>query len=315
MRAWLFTAPHQPLQLVELPDPTPAAGEVVIDIKAAGLCHTDVGFLEGAVPGFPLVSPIVLGHEIAGVVAAIGHGVTSLAVGDRVAALALPSNLPGAAGIGRHGGYAKKTVVDQSMVLPIGPDLDFAQAAAATDAGATSYRAVMTRGAVKPGMRVGIIGLGGLGMTGARIAVLAGAEVYAAEPVESVHAMAIERGVKQVATDILQLADRNLELIVDFAGMHTTGAAIAAAGYGATIVQVGGGRPEAEFIITSLVQKELRLLGSSGMSWADAIGVFGLLNSGELTLMTTDIGFDEIGEGLERLRRGEVRGRLVARID
>ena len=312
MKAWLFTAPDRPLELAELPDPTPAAGEVVIDVRAAGLCHTDVAILEGTMPGYPLVSPLVLGHEIAGVVSAVGAGVTEFAPGDRVAALALPTDVTGAPGIGRHGGYAEKTVLHSSYVIPIAPGLDFAQAAAATDAGATSYRAVITRGRVGKGTRVGIIGLGGLGMTGARIAVLAGAEVYAAEPVVDVHHLAMERGVKEVVRDISELASRDLEVIIDFAGVDTTGPAIAAAGHGARIVQVGVGRLHADFVITDLIQKELQLLGSAGMTLDDATAVLELITSGDLTLLTTEIGFDEIGDGLERLRRGEVRGRLVA---
>jgi propanol-preferring alcohol dehydrogenase len=315
MKAWQFTDVHQPIKLVELPDPTAGPGEVVVDIKAAGLCHSDVGMLEGALPGIPLMMPIVLGHEIAGVVSAVGPDVTRYAVGDRVAVLPLPTDIQGAAGLGRNGGYAEKTVVHESFVIPIADGLDFAQAAAGTDAGATSYRAVMTRGRVGPGMRVGIIGLGGLGMAGARIAVLAGAEVYAAEPNTDVHQTALDRGVKEVVRDVSELADRQLEVIVDFAGVSTTGAAAAAAGYGARIVQVGAGRAQAEFMVTDVIQKELELLGSSGMSLDDAIGVFELLNSGRLTLMTSEIGFEDIGEGLERLQRGQVRGRLVAITD
>ncbi|MEW1809955.1 alcohol dehydrogenase catalytic domain-containing protein [Pseudarthrobacter phenanthrenivorans] len=312
MKAWQFTHVNHPIELVELPEPTPRQGEVVVDIRAAGLCHSDVGMLEGELPGLPVTMPIVLGHEIAGIVAAVGSDVARYRVGDRVAVLPLPSDMQGAAGIGRNGGYAEKTVVHESFVIPIAEGLDFAQAAAGTDAGATSYRAVMTRGRVSTGMRVGIIGLGGLGMTGARIAVLAGAEVYAAEPNSDVHQAALDRGVKEVVSDIAELADRQLEVIIDFAGVSTTGAAVAAAAYGGRIVQVGANRAKAEFMLTDLIQKELEILGSNGMVLDDAVGVFELLNSGQLTLMTSEIAFEDIGEGLERLRRGEVRGRLVA---
>ena len=67
--------------------------------------------------------------------------------------------------------------------------------------------------------------------------------------------------------DVAELAERELEVIIDFAGIGTTGAAAAAAGYGARIVQVGAGRAQAELMVTDLIQKELDLVGSNGMSW------------------------------------------------
>jgi D-arabinose 1-dehydrogenase-like Zn-dependent alcohol dehydrogenase len=69
MKAWHFTKTGSPLELTEIPDPVPGTGEVLIDVKAAGLCHTDISFIDGQVPGMPTHTPIVLGHEIAGVIA------------------------------------------------------------------------------------------------------------------------------------------------------------------------------------------------------------------------------------------------------
>lgn len=74
MKAWSFTGVDRPLTRVDLPDPVPAAGEVVVDVRAAGLCHSDVGFMDGTLTAMLTRLPIVLGHEVAGVVSALGPG-------------------------------------------------------------------------------------------------------------------------------------------------------------------------------------------------------------------------------------------------
>jgi succinate semialdehyde reductase (NADPH) len=81
MRAAVHTAPHEPMRIEELTDPRPKAGEVAIDVRSCGACHTDLHVLKGELP-FPL--PAVLGHEVAGVISEVGPGVSDVAVGDRV---------------------------------------------------------------------------------------------------------------------------------------------------------------------------------------------------------------------------------------
>src|SRR5215212_7811852 len=266
MKAWMFHEVGTPLELIEVPDPAPGPGEAVVDLKAAGLCHTDVGFTEGTLPGVLGFTPIILGHEAAGVVSAIGEGVTHVAVGDRVAISAMGDGKSGVLGqknigVGRHGAYAEKTLSPSSELIPIPDEVPFEQAAAATDAGMTCYHAVFVRGGLRPGMKVGIIGLGGLGMTGARLAVLGGAEVYAAEINEQVQEAGRERGVKQVVREVRDLAPFDLELIVDFAGFGTTTAgAIEVVHDGGRIVQVGLGRPEARISTHLVTLKQLELL-------------------------------------------------------
>ena len=86
MKAWQFLGDGVPLTLSDVNDPTaPAAGWVVVAVRGTGLCHTDVAFVDGAIPS-SLMShlPITIGHEVAGVVSAVGEGVPGLAVGDRV---------------------------------------------------------------------------------------------------------------------------------------------------------------------------------------------------------------------------------------
>ena len=75
--SWQFTNTHEPLVLAEVDEPTPGPGEVLIDIKAAGLCHSDVGLLEDEGWLRTLAKrPITIGHEVAGVISGLGEGVT-----------------------------------------------------------------------------------------------------------------------------------------------------------------------------------------------------------------------------------------------
>ncbi|MHB1018432.1 MAG: alcohol dehydrogenase catalytic domain-containing protein [Coriobacteriia bacterium] len=311
MRAWLFKGTHQPLELAEVPDPTPAPGEVVVDIKATGLCHSDVSALEDPnwIANFPRL-PIVLGHEGAGVVSAVGEGVTNVAVGDRVG---IPSGPPENVGYWRDGAYAEKIAVPSAVVVKIPDEVDFIKAAAGTDGGNVAHHAVVTVGEVKPGQKVGIIGIGGLGQIGARIAVLKGAEVYAAEVKEDVWPLAESIGVKRVVKDIRELADVGLELIVDFAGFGTTTAgAIEAVGNYGRVVQVGMGRLDIEINTLPLILKHVQLCGSMGGGVDDLAGIYAFMATGDLDPVTSTTTFEAVDEGLERLSRGEVQGRLVA---
>lgn len=201
MKAWQFTTTHEPLVLTEVPEPTPGPGQVLLEMKAAGLCHSDVGLLddEGWL-SMLATTPITIGHENAGVVAELGEGVTGVQVGDRVGVC--PATAAGAPGDSFDGGFAPQMVVDAQALVPLPDGVDFVQGAAATDAGMTSHAAVITQGGVKAGDTVGIIGLGGLGQIGARIAVLAGDDVCVAEVNEKVWPLAEEIGAKGVKSSI-----------------------------------------------------------------------------------------------------------------
>ncbi|MGW8814579.1 alcohol dehydrogenase catalytic domain-containing protein [Gordonia terrae] len=319
MKAWIFTEVGAPLEMVDLPDPEPGPDEVVVDVKAAGLCHSDVGFSDGTMTGILGFTPIVLGHEAAGVVSAVGSGVTDVRVGDRVAVSAMGDGKSGVVGqknigVGRHGAFAQKTLSPASEILPIADTVSFEQGAAATDAGMTSYHAVFVRGGLNPGTRVGIIGLGGLGMTAARMAVLGGGEVYAAEKNTDIHDQGLERGVKAVVDDVRDLADYSLDLIVDFAGFGTTTAgAIEVINDGGRIVQVGMGLAEATISTQLLTLKQLDILGSLGGGPEDTVEVLKFIAAGDLEIAASPIEFSRIPEGLEILEQGQAGGRrLVA---
>jgi propanol-preferring alcohol dehydrogenase len=116
-----------------------------------------------------------------------------------------------------------------------------------------------------------------------------------------------------VATDIADFTDQGLDVIVDFAGFGTTTAgAILAVKPGGRVVQVGLGVAEGTLPLLQLVLKQVELVGSLAGSNEDCAAVLDLVAAGKMSSRLTDVTFDEIGEGLERLERGEVIGRLVA---
>jgi propanol-preferring alcohol dehydrogenase len=314
MKAWLFTGAHQPFQLVERETPRPGPGEVLLQVRAAGLCHSDVGRMDGTLtPFMPKKAPIILGHEVAGVVTELGPRVTDYAIGDRVVASGTQEFCPGR---NVDGGYATHCLLPTHSLIRLPDAVSFVQGAAATDAGQTSHHAIVVSGELRSGQRVGMVGLGGLGMTGARIAVLNGAEVYGAEPRKAAWAAAREQGVRFVVENVLELAQFELDLIVDFAGFgETTSGAISAVRRGGLVVQVGLGRTHATISTFELIGKGVTLRGSGGGQPRDTAAVLGHMERGDLIIEATTIGFDEIPEGLQRLERGGVIGRIVAELN
>ncbi|MGW3727020.1 NAD(P)-dependent alcohol dehydrogenase [Streptomyces sp. NPDC000851] len=172
--------------------------DVLIDIKFAGICHSDI---HQAQEGWgEAIFPMVPGHEIAGVVAEVGSGVTKFAVGDRVGVgcmvdscrecdnckagqeqYCVKGNIPTYNGIGKdgeptYGGYSQKVVVDENFVVRIPDGLSLDVAAPLLCAGITLY-SPLKRWNAGPGKKVAILGMGGLGHMGVKIAHALGAEV------------------------------------------------------------------------------------------------------------------------------------------
>ncbi|MFJ8794101.1 zinc-binding dehydrogenase [Streptomyces sp. NPDC102462] len=309
MRAWQFTEVGKPLTMSEVPAPAPAADELVVHVRAAGLCHSDVGFLDGTLTPLLPFRPITLGHEIAGIVSAVGPDVTEFSVGQKVV---IPAAIEGP-GTSLNGGFADEVVVPERLVVALPDGVPFDQAAAATDAGLTSYHAVSVQGRVSPGARVGIIGLGGLGSLGAQTALALGARLFVAEKNERVHDFARSLGAESVVSDITDLAGEGLDVVIDFAGFGTTtDGAIHSVRRGGRIVQVGLGRARGEIDLQALTLNEVELVGSQAGTKEDCVAVLDLVAEGRLSSRITEIGFEEIADGIGRLERGEVIGRLVA---
>ena len=310
MEAWQWTGTGRPLRKQVVPVPAPGRGEVLIAVRAAGMCHSDVGELDEPTWVENIHrNPITLGHEIAGEVVRTGAGVTTFAPGDRVAVFPMGATVPG---YGRDGGYAAYTVAPAVDLLPLPPGLSYDLAALATDAGMTSHHAVVEVAGAGPGSRVGIIGLGGLGQIGARVAVLHGAEVHAADVRPEAVELGRGLGVADVAGSAAELEGRELDAVVDFAGFGaTTDSAVRAIRKGGTVVLVGLGAEHTSLVTADVVHQKARIVGSSGGTRDDVRAVLEHLASGALTPVVEHLRFEQVPEGIERLREGRVTGRLV----
>lgn len=265
--------------------------------------------MDGTLTGLLPFRPITLGHEIAGVISKIGADVTEFHVGQRVV---IPAAIEGP-GTSKNGGFAEQVVVLERLVVALPDAVSFDQGAAATDAGMTAYHAIVVQGKVGKGSKVGIIGLGGLGSLGAQIAIALEAEVYVAEINENVHELARSLGAAGVATRLDAFKEVGLDVVIDFAGFGTTtNDAIQAVRRGGRIVQVGLGKADATLDMQTLTLNEVELVGSQAGSKEDCARVLELLAEGKISSKITEIGFDDIGEGIGKLERGEVIGRLVA---
>lgn len=314
MKGWEFKKTNVPLELVEKADPKAKADHVVIDVKAAGLCHSDVAALQdpGWMPLFPN-GPVIMGHEFAGVVLEVGEGVENIQVGDRVGVNPMDRETKTAAGYHYDGGYADKVVVPAAQCVKMPDSVTFVQGAAATDAGITSYRALFSIGGATEGTKVGIVGVGGLGQFALQMALVKGCEVYATDVSPEARKLAEELGAAKVYDSILDMKEAESDVIVDFASFgNTTAESIEAVRPQGTVVIVGMGKLESNINTYSMITKEVRLLGCNGGSVEDLQGGYDIFATGKMNLQLHEISFDEIPDGLERLKRHEVKGRLVA---
>lgn len=314
MDAWQWTGTHRPLTLHRVPVPMPGPDEVLLRVRAAGMCHSDVGELDE--PSWAAnihQNPITLGHEIAGDVVAVGAEVTAIVLGDRCGVFPMGRTVPG---YGRDGGYAAYHLVPACDLVPVPADLGYDMAALGTDAGMTSHHAVVQVAGATAGMRIGIIGLGGLGQVGARIAVLQGAEVHAADTNPAAVELGGTLGLASVVACAEDLIGLDLDAVVDFAGFgSTTQAAVLAIRKGGTVVMVGMGAHTTPLVTADVVHQKARVVGSSGGTAEDVRAVYELLAYGDLAPVVQHLRFDQVPEGIDRLRAGGVTGRLVVVTD
>ncbi|MBL8643742.1 MAG: zinc-dependent alcohol dehydrogenase family protein [Rhodospirillaceae bacterium] len=201
-------ATSKPLKIEELDLAPPGEGEVLVKIKAAGLCHSDLSVITG---NRPRPTPMALGHEAAGIVSGLGHGVKDLQIGDHVVLVFVPScghcvpcaeGRPalcepavvsntagtlvsgerrlskGSAPINHHLGvsaFADHAVVSRNSLVKVDKSLSFEEAALFGCAVITGVGAVLNTSRVKAGSRVAVIGLGGVGLNSVLGALAVGA--------------------------------------------------------------------------------------------------------------------------------------------
>lgn len=314
MRGWEFKGTNIPLELVEKPDPVVKPGYVKLKTLAGGLCHSDVSALEHEswMPSFNV--PVIMGHELCGEIVEFGEGTEDkgFKIGDIVAVCPTTSKDGTVNGYTRDGGYGTMSINPIETLVKVPEGVTPAQAAASTDAGMTSYHAMVVTGGIKPGMRVGIIGIGGLGQVAVRVAVVMGCEVYVATRKKEAQELALSLGAKEVASNIKEFTDKNLEVIVDFAGGGTTTSdAIEAVGFKGKVVIVGMACDYTQINTMSMIMKQLTFVGSNGGDNSDIAACLDLMAKGQLDPIINEITFDQIGEGIDMLTNGQVKGRLV----
>ena len=220
MRAMAFEHPApietRPLVAVDRPEPTPAAGELLVRVRACAICRTDLHVLEGDLP--PHHRPLVPGHQAVGVVAALGPGCRRFAPGDRVGIAWLRATCGGcvACRAGREnlcpasrytgydvdGGYAELAMVPEAFAYPIPAGFGDREAAPLLCAGIIGYRA-LGRSELPPGGRLGLYGFGSSAHVVLQLARHRGAEVFVATRGERHRALARRLGAAWVggATD------------------------------------------------------------------------------------------------------------------
>ena len=207
MKAAVLHAIGEPLRIEEVPTPRPGPGQVLVKIAAAGVCHSDLHLRDGSVPPFRL--PLIMGHENAGWVAALGPGAEGVAEGDPVVVyggcgqcrfcLGGQEQLCDTmrwSGLAPDGGYAEYLLVPAIRhLLPAG-SLDLVRAAGLTDAGLTPYRAVKKAlPYLRPGTTAVAIGAGGLGQYGIQyLKLMTSATVIAVETSPAKRQLALSLG-------------------------------------------------------------------------------------------------------------------------
>lgn len=316
----------------DVPDPVAGPGQAVVEVLAAGLCHSDLTV--AARPEHPFALPVTLGHELAGRVVALGPGAAGPAVGDLVAGYGprgcgtcrscfrgdvnvcrrRPVGLfpPG---LGADGALAERVVVDAASLVPA-DGLDPAVAAALTDAGLTAQHAVR-RLDVAAGDLVVVIGVGGLGHLAVQLARLRGCRVVAIDVVEAKLELALRAGAERAVLPddaeqaVAELAVGGADAVVDLVASESTLAAAArlvGAGGVVSIVGVGSARlPVGMHAVPLGTRVDVPFWGSRG----DLVDVLELGRRGLLEVETEAVGFDDVVATYDRLDRGDVLGRAV----
>ncbi|HMD24989.1 MAG TPA: alcohol dehydrogenase catalytic domain-containing protein, partial [Streptosporangiaceae bacterium] len=221
MRVAELGAVRAPLSLAERPTPEPGAGEILVKVTACGMCYSEVNLLNGEYPFARF--PVVPGHEITGVVAALGPGVEWPAVGTAVGAQFLYSSCGHCdycvrgdqilclqkkiTGIGVDGGYGEYFIGRAAFVTPLPECLDPVAGAPLMCAGITAFNGLREAG-IRAGDRVAVIGAGGVGAMAARFATAMGARIAVLGRSRDGEARAKDLGAERyVATDDTDPAD------------------------------------------------------------------------------------------------------------
>lgn len=318
----------EPLLLDEVPTPR-AVGpfDVVVRVAAAGVCRTDLHLLTGEMVA-PL--PLVLGHENAGWVHEVGAEVTSVSVGDPVICFPFISGGLSAAeragldthapdrstpGITVDGGYAEFLLTNERAMLKVDAGADLAQLCTLTDAGLAAYRACKRAASLlRPGDRVVVLGVGGLGHLAVQILrAMSAADVIAVDPNEAARELGRACGAHVVVApdEVEAIVPGGVRAVLDFVGSDATAAlGVSLLEFGGTFLAVGVGGA-INLPLAALVEGEKHLEGVFVGTYTDLREVVALVQSGRLVPRVVPYRLEQANEALHDLAAGRVVGRAV----
>jgi alcohol dehydrogenase, propanol-preferring len=335
MRAAVLREFKTPLTIEDVAQPQPTAEEVLIEVEACGVCHSDLHVADGDWPQLVPITkrPLILGHEIAGRVAEKGASVSQLKVGDRVGVpwvywtcgecefcregnenLCAKQKITG---VTVDGGYAEFVKVPASHATKIPDGLSSVEAAPLFCAGVTVYRA-LKHAKIQPGQRLAVFGVGGLGHLAVQIGVGLGAIVTAIDVSDEKLAQAKNLG----ATATLNASNVNVVKEMRRAGgVHT--ALVTSPAKKAYDTAFPCVRPTGMLLVVGLPSEslcfppilmaatEVRIQASSVGTREDLREVLAMGAAGEVRCQTATRPLAQINEALEQLRQGQVSGRIV----
>ena len=337
MKAMILREYHHPMKLEEIETPRIGEDEILLQVKACGICRTDLKIYRGEIPPPIVILPHIPGHEVAGEVVAVGEKVSWIKKGDLgvlyiyVAChrcdwcLTGQENLcPNLKRIGFElpGGYAQYVRAPSYSFCSFSRKLRFEEMAILTDAVAVSYRAVKVLADARAGQNILLVGIGGLGIHGVQIAKLCGANVLAADRKPNALALA-----KQFGADFLIEAGGNpldqikeitggkgVDAVVEFVSSKETMAwSLPSLKKGGTLVIVGyvPGHP-VPIDTMAMHYNEWILKGARLSTKAELLQVIKLIEGGKLKPVISQMfPFEKANEALEALQGESTVGRLV----
>jgi D-arabinose 1-dehydrogenase-like Zn-dependent alcohol dehydrogenase len=331
MRAVQVPRPAEPLDLVERGTPEPGAGSVRIRVEACGVCHSDAFTKEGQWPGIQY--PRVPGHEVAGVIEALGPGVGNWKTGQRVGVgwhgghcgvcdscrrgdfvTCRVAQVPG---IAYDGGYADYMIAPAGALARIPDELSAVEAAPLLCAGITTYNALRNSGA-RPGDLVAVLGLGGLGHLGVQFAAKMGFETVAIARGKDEEPLARELGARHyvdgraqdAAAELVRLGGANVILATAPSG-KTMSALVNGLAVNGKLVVLGAAADPLEVPTPSLISGRRSIVGwPSGTSMdSEDTMAFSVLTG--VRSMNEPFPLERAAEAYERMMSGRARFRVV----
>lgn len=324
MHAMVLPAPGAPLQFEQREAPSPGRGEVRVKVAACGVCRTDLHVMDGELPD--IAYPIVPGHEVVGRIDALGEGVTSLHVGERVGVPWLgytcgecsycrggQENLcdhPRFTGYTRDGGFATHLIADCSYCFPLGEAGDDVAIAPLLCAGLIGWRSLQMAG---DGERLGIFGFGAAGHIIAQVARWQGRSVYAFTRSGDAEAQRLARSLGAAWAGSSE--DRppvTLDAAIIFAPVgDLVPLALRAVRKGGRVVCAGIHMSDIPSFPYRILWEERQLLSVANLTRADGRAFFEVAARADIRTHTSAFPLRQANEVLARLRAGQITGAAV----